>query len=150
MLVEPTAQKQAPSTAIDAKFSLPFCIGAALATGAITLPTFFAEGRQHAETLAIAKRVRFTPDQSLGMKDAASGSLRIRLHDGRELSHSIAQASGSPANPLDDKALIAKFADCARYARPVMSDTKAMSLARALLNAASAPSAANLFGAING
>lgn len=142
MLVEPAAQKQAPATAIDAKFSLPFCIGAALATGTIAMPTFFGTGRRNSETLSLAKRVRFTPKPELGMKDAASGDLAIKLKSGRTLSHSIAQARGSPASPLSDKDLVAKFLDCAGYAKPPLSPEKALRLTDSLLSMSSAPSAA--------
>jgi 2-methylcitrate dehydratase PrpD len=140
MLVEPAAQKQAPSTAIDAKFSLPFCIGATLATGEIAMPTFFEDGRRRPETLLLAKLVRFTPKPELGMEDAASGSLAILLKDGRTLSHSVAQARGSPANPLDDKQLIAKFLDCVSYA--ALSPEIATRLAGNLLSISTAACAA--------
>jgi 2-methylcitrate dehydratase PrpD len=142
MLMEPVAQKQAPSTAIDAKFSLPFCLGAALATGGIAIPTFFEDGRRDAETLALAKLVRFKENSALGLKDAASGDLAIQLKDGRALSHSIAQARGSPASPLSDNALTAKFLDCAGYAKPPLSPANATRLTGNLLSMSSAPSAA--------
>lgn len=142
MLMEPVAQKQGPSTAIDAKFSLPFCLGAALATGGIAIPTFFEDGRRDAETLALAKLVRFKENSALGLKDAASGDLAIQLKDGRALSHSIAQARGSPASPLSDNALTAKFLDCAGYAKPPLSPANATRLTGNLLSMSSAPSAA--------
>jgi 2-methylcitrate dehydratase PrpD len=141
MLVEPVTQKQAPATAIDAKFSLPFCIGATLATGAVTMPTFFEEARHDPQTLALAKLVRFTANPQLGMKDAASGDLVIRLKDGRTLSHSVAQARGSPASPLSDADLIAKFLDCASYARPAIAPANTSRLTKNLLSMWSAPSA---------
>jgi 2-methylcitrate dehydratase PrpD len=149
MLVEPTTQKRAPVTAIDAKFSLPFCIAAALSTGAVTLPTFFEAGRHHAETLALAKLVNFNPDPSLGMKDAASGILTIRLRDGRSLTHTVAQARGSPANPLDDEALLQKFGDCADYANPKIQPTGARGIGRSLLRGATIQSASHLFAEFN-
>lgn len=145
MLMEPVAQKQAPATAIDAKFSLPFCIGAALATGAIAMPTFFEDGRRHAETLDLARRVRFTPQPELGMKDAASGTLTIALEDGRVLRRFIRQARGSPASPLSDADLIAKFMDCAGYATQPLPAPDAMRLSRALLAMSSTPRAADAF-----
>lgn len=145
MLVEPAAQKQAPATAIDAKFSLSFCIGAALATGEIAMPTFFADGRRQTETLSLTKLVRFIPKPDLGMRDAASGSLAIRLRDGRTLSHSIARAQGSPASPLDDRQLIAKFLDCVSYANPPLSPTIATRLADNLLSISTVACAAKAF-----
>ena len=149
MLVEPMAQKRAPATAIDAKFSLPFCIAAALVDGAVTLPTFFEAGRLQPETLALARLVSFTVNPSLGMKDAASGTLTIRLRDGRTLRHAVTQASGSPANPLDDEALLRKFEDCAHYANPAIEPSGAKGIGRSLLRAATVRSASHLFAEFN-
>jgi 2-methylcitrate dehydratase PrpD len=145
MLVEPAAQKQAPATAIDAKFSLPFCIGAALASGAINIPTFSDAGRHDPATLALAKLVEFTPDPRLAMKDAASSTLTIKLKDGRSLSHVVARARGSPSDPLSDDDLVAKFRDCASYAQPALSTDDIARLANRLLSIASAPVAADAF-----
>jgi 2-methylcitrate dehydratase PrpD len=144
MLVEPAAQKRAPATAIDAKFSLPFCIGAALADGEIAIPTFFDASRTRADVLAAARLVTFTPDPALGMKDAASGALIIRLKDGGVLERRIAGARGSPANPLTDTDLLAKFRDCARYAKKPLDAGAVSNLAARLLSASSASNAADL------
>jgi 2-methylcitrate dehydratase PrpD len=131
MLVEPAAQKQAPATAIDAKFSLPFCIAAALADGAVGIPSFFDEGRGRADVLGLARLVAFEIDPALSIRDAASGTLTIRLKDGRVLRHAVAQARGSTANALSDGQLVAKFVACAAYAaRPVDAERAAASLLR--------------------
>jgi len=145
MLVEPVAQKLTPATAIDAKFSLPFCIGAALATGCIAMPTFFEAGRHDLQSLALAKLVHFKANPETGMKDAASGDLVIHLKNGRALRHSVAQAHGSPASPLSDKDLIAKFMDCAAYAKPAMPSANTAALASNLLSIWSRPGAAEAF-----
>ena len=114
-------------------------------TRLVEMPTFFADGRRQPETLSLAKLVRFTPKPELGMKDAASGSLAIRLRDGRTLNHSVAQARGSPASPLDDKQLIAKFLDCVSYANPTLSPEIATRLAGNLLSISTATCAADAF-----
>lgn len=145
MLVEPAAQKQSPATAIDAKFSLPFCIGATLASGEIAIPSFSDASRRDPAALTLAKLVRFTPDPKLAMKDAASGTLTLRLKDGRSLSHIVVQARGSPSNPLTDEALVAKFRDCAGYAQPALPPDDLERLANGLLSIGSAPVAADAF-----
>jgi 2-methylcitrate dehydratase PrpD len=142
MLMEPVAQKRVPATAIDAKFSLPFCVAAVLVTGGVAIPTFFEDGRRDVETLALARLVRLRENPEVGMTNAASGILTIRMKDGRTLRHSIAQARGSPGSPLSDKALIAKFLDCAGYARLPLSPANATRLTGNLLSMSGAPSAA--------
>jgi 2-methylcitrate dehydratase PrpD len=116
MLVEPAAQKQAPATAIDAKFSLPFCVAVALADGAVGIPSFFDEARGRAEILELARLMSLEVDPALTMKDAASGALTIRMKDGRVLTHRVARARGSTANALSDTELVEKFTACTAYA----------------------------------
>lgn len=145
MLVEPAPQKQAPATAIDAKFSLPYCIAAALIDGRITIPSFDAAARQRPDVLALARRVRFIADPGISMKDAASGTLTLHLNDGRKLSRHIAEAAGSPASPLSDAALTAKFRDCASYASPRLSPLATDQLIECLLSMRSRPRAADAF-----
>jgi 2-methylcitrate dehydratase PrpD len=119
MLCEPVAQKRAPQTIIDAKFSLPFTVAAALLHDEITLGSFTAANLQEPSLLALASRVRFQASDSGLRQHAAAGEMTIVLTDGRSISHRVEQAMGDPARPLDDAALRSKFIDCAgRAAQP--------------------------------
>jgi 2-methylcitrate dehydratase PrpD len=148
MLVEPLERKRAPQTAIDAKFSLPFTIAAALVEGHVSIPTFLESGRTHPAVLEIANRVHFTADPALGMKDAASGALTIRLKGGRVLQHHVREARGAPSNPLDDDALAGKFRDCARYAAISLTPANVERLISGLSSMRSATNAAERFEAL--
>lgn len=129
MLAEPLARKQAPATAIDAKFSIPFAIGAALREEEVTLDSFTDAALVKPETLRLASLVRYEARPDWGRDKAASAILSIRLKDGRELTHEVDVALGHPSRPLDDAALTAKFIDCAgRAARP-MAEADARALA---------------------
>lgn len=57
MLFSPRAQRIAPQTAIDAKFSIPFVLAAALEDGSVTLASFSKERLRHPSTLGLAERV---------------------------------------------------------------------------------------------
>jgi len=118
MLVEPLAQKRAPRTLIDAKFSLPFTV--ALAAPEVTLDGFTPQALHDRELLALAARTEFIVRPDWGRSRAAAGELTLRLRDGRVLSMQIEQALGEPARPLADQELRDKFIDCAaRAAVPV-------------------------------
>lgn len=121
MLAAPIAQKQAPATAIDAKFSLPFTVAVALVHGEVTLERYFAPGLADPAVLALAARIRFEVDDSVqGLAAAVAGSIRIVLTDGRVLQASRTSPLGAPDNPISDEDLRAKFLACAAYAaRPV-------------------------------
>lgn len=121
MLAEPVAQKQAPATAIDAKFSLPFTVAVALVHREVTLERYFAPGLADREVLKLAKRVRFEVEERFtGLAASVAGTIAIRLTNGRVLKASRISPLGAPDNPLSDEDLRGKFLACAAHAaRPV-------------------------------
>jgi 2-methylcitrate dehydratase PrpD len=120
MLVEPAERKRAPASAIDAKFSIPFCIALALVRGRVGLDDFGAESRRDPALLAVAERARALVVDMPGRMRGSGGGLCIALVDGRELRAEIADALGGPQRPLSDAELVDKFVDCAgRSARPL-------------------------------
>jgi 2-methylcitrate dehydratase PrpD len=116
MLAEPTVQKQAPCTAIDAKFSLPFTTGLALAHGAVTLDSYTADHLADPEVLALAARSRFVLDAGATLRDAASGTLTLALRSGQTITQRVSHPLGAPENPIDESQIAAKFGDCAAKA----------------------------------
>jgi 2-methylcitrate dehydratase PrpD len=115
MLCEPRLQKLAPRTQIDAKFSLPFVVAAALLQDEITLGSFSAEHLANPALLALAAKAEFQAAPQW-QDNPAGGALTVTLRDGRRLQHAVAQAAGDPARPLSDATLRAKFLDCAARA----------------------------------
>ncbi len=150
MLVEPAAQKQAPATAIDAKFSLPFCTAAALIDGRVDLATFTPANLRRDDIIALARKASFTIDPALTMKDGAAGSLTLRLTDGRTLTHAISEARGAPASPLSDEDLIAKFTECAAHARQPLTPATVTRLAQTCLAMRDQPAASAAFVLLRG
>jgi 2-methylcitrate dehydratase PrpD len=133
MLVEPLARKQAPQTAIDAKFSIPFTLAVALVRGRVALEDFAAEARADPNVLALARRVTPTSNRDWGTQHATHGALSIELVDGRVLSGATAEPLGSPARPMSDADLIGKFVDCcAHAARPLSAGEAEAAAARIL------------------
>jgi 2-methylcitrate dehydratase PrpD len=120
MLMSPEAQKLRPVTAIDAKFSLPFCIGTALVRGGVSLDAFAPAALADERVLALAQRVSFTVDPTAGMREATRGTLDILLRGGQRRSLRIEQPLGHPSHPVEHAQIIEKFVDCAaRAARPL-------------------------------
>jgi len=141
MLMEPLAQKQRPATAIDAKFSLPFCIGLALARGGISLDDFMPAALTDPRVLALARRVTFEAESGAGMREAVSGELTLQLRSGIRHSLRVEHPPGHPRQPLAQEQLIAKFVDCAGRAAHPLSEAHARRAADAILTIDSAPSA---------
>jgi 2-methylcitrate dehydratase PrpD len=133
MLCEPVAQKHAPQTVIDAKFSLPFTLAVALLHDEVTLGSFTPQSLSDPELLSLAARARFEPQPGWGRERAAAGELVIVLRDGRELQHAVPNALGDPGRPLGTAALRAKFIDCAGRAASPLAAAAAGALADRIL-----------------
>jgi 2-methylcitrate dehydratase PrpD len=126
MLSEPLERKQAPSTVIDAKFSIPFTVATAFIAPEVTLDCFTATTLQSADVRALAKRVTCEfREHGIG---PTNGALEVVLDDGRRLTAEIPQALGHPSRPLDDERLKAKFIDCAVRGEKPLSRAEAQAL----------------------
>jgi 2-methylcitrate dehydratase PrpD len=145
MLSEPIERKRAPSTVIDAKFSIPFTVATAFIAPEVTLDCFTPATLQDANVRALAQRVTCEfKEHGIG---PTNGALEIELEDGRRLSAEIPQALGHPSRPLDDERLKAKFIDCAMRAAKPLSRAEAESLCDRVLSVEEAASFdAALFG----
>jgi 2-methylcitrate dehydratase PrpD len=129
MLCEPLPRKRAPSTAIDAKFSIPFTVAAALIHDEVTLDSFSAEQLADPALLAIAQRVEPVETGC----SPTSGAVRIELADGRAFDCAIEPPLGNPSRPMSDERLRAKFIDCALRAAVPMSRADAEALCDRIL-----------------
>lgn len=133
MLVAPLARKQAPATAIDAKFSIPFTTALALVRGAVRLDDFDAASLADPEVLSIAARVEAHVDSRPTWQPGVGGAIRITLTNGETFEAWLDSALGCPARPLSPAAQRAKFVDCVgRAAVPVLPEA-ASRLADAIL-----------------
>ncbi len=148
MLCEPHAQKRAPSTVIDAKFSIPFTAALALTHDEVTLESFTPSQMRNPELLQLAAQCEFQLNPQPYPAGAASGDVQLHLRDGRVLRHSIARALGEPSRPLDDDALREKFIDCASRAANPMTRTDALRFAERVLSLAQEPDSAAVFQAL--
>lgn len=144
MLAEPLSRKQAPRTAIDARFSLPFTVATALHHGSVGLPHFEAAALEDAAVLSLAARCRFSVREAWGTKSAVSGAVTLETTDAPPRTVELTEPLGSPARPLDDAALVRKFVDCLGQARRPLTPGAAAALADRLLHLATEPDAGAL------
>lgn len=133
MLIRPLDAKAAPTRPVEAKFSIPWTVGAALVHGVVTLDSFSLEALDDPQVRAVAARVVGRRNPGWGRAQAASGSLTIHLRDGTLLTHSVSQAAGHPDRPMTDSDLIAKFARCAAHAATPITGPEAEALAAHIL-----------------
>lgn len=133
MLIRPQPVKAAPARAIEAKFSIPYTVAAALIDGEVALASFLPERIEDAATRALAAKVVEVRNPDWTRAHAASGSLTFVLRDGTRRVHRVMQAAGHPERPIADSALIAKFADCAAYAAAPLAPAQAAEIAVEIL-----------------
>ena len=133
MLIEPLARKQAPATAIDAKFSLPFTVALALVRGDVTLDDFDTASLRDPDVLSLAARVEAAERKDWGREKASAGAMMIALWDGRKLEAELPDALGSPDRPLSTERLVRKFVGCVGRAQRPVAPEDARTLAGRLL-----------------
>ncbi len=131
MLAEPAARKQAPQTAIDAKFSLPFTVATALVKDGVDLDCFDEAARQDSAVLELASRIDFQVREDW---NAVSGAVQITLADGQVLREQVREPRGSPGNRLADAQLLAKFVDCSGRAQQPLAAAPAAAAGRQILD----------------
>jgi 2-methylcitrate dehydratase PrpD len=107
LVLEPADRKLRPTTPYDAKFSLPYCIGALLSRGSLGVEAFTPEAIADERALAVAAKVRYEVAEFEDGNEF-SGGVRARA-GGRTYEASVARSRGGPANPLTAAEVHAKF-----------------------------------------
>jgi 2-methylcitrate dehydratase PrpD len=112
-----------PATPYQAKFSMPYCIAAAVVDREVTLETFTDHKFQDRHIVQTRKKVHLSfPDVPIwpGLADVGPDTefvgnpVTIRTTDGRSYSARVDIPRGDPALPLTDDELLSKYRDCAR------------------------------------
>ncbi|HEY2678114.1 MAG TPA: MmgE/PrpD family protein [Steroidobacteraceae bacterium] len=102
-----------PQTAFEAQFSLPYCVGVAVATGSARLEAFTPEALEDAAVRSLMSRTRLFVDtqaESVYPRQRAA-TVTVRIKDGRVFTHHAPTRKGDPDNPLSDAELSDKFAE---------------------------------------
>src|SRR6266404_4324565 len=112
-----------PATPYQAKFSMPYCIAAAVVDRQVTLDTFTPRKFEDPNIVETKKKVHLSfPDVPIwpGLADVGPDTefvgnpVTIRTTDGRSYNARADLPRGDPALPLTDDELLSKYRDCAR------------------------------------
>jgi 2-methylcitrate dehydratase PrpD len=112
-----------PATPYQAKFSMPYCVAAAVVDRQVTLETFTPDKFEDRNIVEARKKVHLSfPDVPIwpGLADVGPDTefvgnpVTIKTTDGRSYHARVDIPRGDPALPLTDVELLEKYRDCAR------------------------------------
>ena len=111
---------QYPESPVEAKFSIPYTVAAALVRGKVSQAEFTEEVLGDSRIRALAGKVSVVSDPLFSERYPKRWGCRmtIRLRDGRELVRQIDDMSGSILCPLTKEQEMMKFRDLAKEAMP--------------------------------
>jgi 2-methylcitrate dehydratase PrpD len=118
LVCEPLAEKRAPRTPYDAKFSLPFAIGALFADGEVGVATYSAAKLADRSVIEVAAKVRHEPRDFPTFPRSFPGAARIVLADGRTVEATVDAQRGGAESPMTPAEVAAKFRANAALALP--------------------------------
>lgn len=103
----------------EARFSLPYCMAAALTEGTLTKGSFAPEAIARPELRPLMELVEMVVDPELGAdrpitKSFERGTVIVTLRDGSQHRAAVLDPRGHPKAPLSDADLAEKFRDCAK------------------------------------
>ena len=108
-LWEPLSEKQNPSTAYSAKFSVPYCVAAGIIDQAAGLAQFTDERVADQAVRDLANRVSYEIDPENEYPANYSGHLRATLRDGNEREIEQPHMRGGARESLSRNELVTKF-----------------------------------------
>jgi 2-methylcitrate dehydratase PrpD len=114
LICEPWEEKLRPASAYQAKFSLPYALGALLANRTVTIETF--EGPTQPDICAAAARVTWSPMADGDFPNRYSARLTVITRSGARLSAEVEDVKGTLGRPFADGEVRGKFLDCASRA----------------------------------
>jgi 2-methylcitrate dehydratase PrpD len=108
-----------PTTALQAKFSMEFCMAILLLERRAGLTEFTDETVNRPDVQAMMRKVEFGvhPEAEAAGYDKMTTFLEIALTDGRAIRDRADFGKGSPANPMSYDEVADKFRECAAYNR---------------------------------
>jgi 2-methylcitrate dehydratase PrpD len=108
LVLEPAERKLRPATPYEAKFSLPYCIGALLVRGELGLDSFTADAIADERVLELAAKVSYELVDFGAGGGELSGGIRGRA-GGEDLAARVLRPRGGPTNPMSEEELRSKF-----------------------------------------
>jgi 2-methylcitrate dehydratase PrpD len=123
-----------PATGLEAKFSMPFCVAAAVVDGRVEADTFTDQRVREPRIARVMHRIAMLVDREFDGTAAplTRARVRISLSGGRVLSREALGARGYPEQPASRSELDAKFIACARVSLAAAAAERSLERLRSL------------------
>jgi 2-methylcitrate dehydratase PrpD len=107
-----------PKGALQGKFSLHYCLAAALVDGQVNLATFTDEKIADPRILALIPRISMEVDERLRHNSEFATRVTVTTQDGRTFEREVMLAQGKPDRWMNSAQLKRKFDDCCANSLP--------------------------------
>lgn len=112
-----------PTTGLEGKFSMQYCMSAAILDNRVGLETFTDSMVNRQEAQELLRKVDLVTysqaEEGDGrLIDGPPDIVSVRLRDGRDLKKEVKYPKGSPQDPLSREQLMGKFIDCSKLTLP--------------------------------
>jgi 2-methylcitrate dehydratase PrpD len=101
-----------PQTGLEGKFSMEYCLAAALLDGRINLASFSDEAVQRPQAQELLRRVEMVEGEQ-GQPIVGPATVTVILDEGSQHTRHVETPRGEPKAPLTWEELVAKYKDCA-------------------------------------
>jgi len=123
MLCSPLEVKARPRTPVDAQFSIPWGVAAALTQGRVGIEHYTDAAIESRDILEAAGKITVVLDHSMDTTEKIpAGKVEIETKAGQVYQSLVDYPLGSPERPMAFDDLAAKFKSCAAYPAPKLSD----------------------------
>ena len=113
VVCDPIDIKQKPESPVNAQFSAPYTVAAAIVGRKLNLDDFTDEAIKRTQILQLTKKVKTTMDSEM---DFSAAKVEIKMKSGKEYSKRVDIAKGRPDNPMTTEEFNSKFWDCVGHA----------------------------------
>lgn len=116
-LSAPIERKRRPASVVEAQFSVPWVVAAALTDGKVGIGHFTPAALGRADIRSMADRIETMQDDGLANPAGGPGQAQVEVttRDGTVITRKVAAAKGDPALPMSAAEVRAKFDDCLDY-----------------------------------
>ena len=133
-----------PQTGLEGKFSMEYCLAAALLDGRVGLASFSDEAVQRPEAQELLRRIEMV-EEGLGPPIVGPATVTVILDDGSQHSRHVETPQGDPKAPLTWEELVAKYKDCAAS---ILPETATARSAEIIADLEAAPDVGELMGIV--